>query len=406
MSSIFIVDGDTKHRIKSLGSPVSSGGEGDIYRIDEFRGCLAKIYHRRNNNLVPDRRKIEAMIKQPPKNLVQHVGNRLFPLFAWPTHVVEDEKGNFSGFLMPEISINLAVKLSKYTTRILSLNSLSEDDRSLPRRFEVCRNLSAAIADLHSQGHYFVDLKPDNILMFKSTGIVCLIDNDGFSVRDKSGKRFPAQSYTQQYLAPELLNGGLSPQSIVDDTQDRFALAALMFQILNNGIHPFQGTCLVNSDQWNVDYCVRNGFYPYGFAANTSISPMDASTHECWKKETRHLFDRAFASRQIQSRPSALEWKEHFDTFIRITGSYSACANNPDSVIHIHLTGLGCPECHFESLARNQESGNGDGEQVGVAIPSEDILPPPDPTNIKWLYWIIGIAVAVLVLIFIANSNT
>lgn len=345
------------------GSAIKSGGEGDIFRVAARPGYLAKIYHGRNTSSRFNRRKTEAMIARPPERMSNSISGTTLPLFAWPTHVIEDASGQGVGFLMPEIPTDRAVTLSKYMSRQLANRHLSEDDRSLPRRFQLCRNLAAAIAELHRQHHYFVDLKPENIFMFKDTGIVCLIDNDGFSIDGGGGERFPAQTYTSQYLAPELLRNNIPPANISDDFQDRFALAALMFQILDNGLHPFQGTPQIQTEDWNIDYCVRNGYYPHGLKPNPAIAPSAASVHDCWDLATRTLFDRAFAGSQPSDRPTAAEWRNHFEQYAQANGRFERCALEPKLVTHIRLAGKDCPECRLADLIRQPP------------LPS----PPPEP---------------------------
>ena len=393
MSSFRIISHGTVTTINLAGPAIKSGGEGDIFRVAEYSGCLAKIYHGRNSSSRFDRSKIEAMIARPPEKMSSLFNGTTLPLFAWPTHIIEDSHGNGVGFLMPEIPTDRAVTLSKYMSRQMAERYLSEDDRSLPRRFQLCRNLAAAIAELHRQNHFFVDLKPDNIFMFKDTGIICLIDNDGFSIDAENNKRYPAKTYTSQYLAPELLKNGSLPSSVVNDWQDRFALAALMFQILNNGLHPFQGVPLIDSDEWNIDFCVRNGYYPHGIHPNAAIRPTESSVHDCWEQPTRALFDRAFASAQPDKRPTSTEWREHLDTFLHSKSKFIRCTNKPRMVTHIHIAGTECPECRVPDIPLPlplPPSGNG--------------LPPPDPSNRKWLYLIFAIAILVVISVSITNA--
>ena len=206
------------------------------------------------------RDKLDAMLKRPPEHLSARANGQKLSLFAWPTHVIEDASGTCTGFLMEEIPLGKAAKLSKYMSRFLMRAALSQDDCSLPRRVQVCRNLAAVVAELHRQKHYCVDIKPQNIYMFKDTGIVCVLDNDSFSIAPiDGGSRFPSSAFTSEYLAPELLRNGMSPEGVVNDTQDRFALAVILFQVLNFGIHPFQGVPKIQTDEWNIDLCVTRG---------------------------------------------------------------------------------------------------------------------------------------------------
>jgi len=386
---LFLVTADGKTPIQLEGAALKSGGQGEIFRVAGFPGRVAKIYHGKTGVHEVPREKIEAMIAKPPSTTAIKLGVETLPVFSWPSNVIEDAAGEMRGFLMSEVPTERAVTLTKFMSRLSSERDLSEDDRSLPRRFQICRNLSAAIAELHRQRHFFVDLKPDNIFLFKDASIVCLIDNDGFSI-DAPGIRYPAQTYTQEYLAPELLKAALPPASVVNDWQDRFALATIIFQILNNGLHPFQGIPGINTEEWHNDFCVLNGYYPYGSAPCPASAPSPASIHDLWSTETKALFERAFTSTQASKRPSAQEWCDHLNQYVSPHNKFKSCARFPNQVTHIHLADGECHECRFlqgtggvspvkpatDSGSPVQTSGSG---LVGAG------LPPPQKGNLLWL---------------------
>lgn len=62
-----------------------------------------------------------------------------------------------------------------------------------------------------------------------------MFDCDGFSIQGEQA-RFPAEFVSEEYIYPE----GMA-QSCEDmgEEQDKFALAVIIFKLLNNGIHPF-----------------------------------------------------------------------------------------------------------------------------------------------------------------------
>lgn len=382
---------------------LGSGAEGDVYKVESLGNCVAKIYRPPN---IPPREKLQAMLARPPESLCIKVSEKIFYMLAWPTHFIENSHGELIGFLMPEIPFNHAVKLSKYSTRLQMQRSLSPDDNSLPRRVWICRNLAAVIAELHRQDHYVVDLKPENIYLFKDTGIVCLVDNDSFSIAaaTPSGPRFPATVFSPEYIAPELLINRLSPQSVTTNTQDNFALAIIIFQVLNNGIHPFQGipkTQLKASDsEWNIDICVEKGYYAYGLQPHAAIAPNPASTHEYWANSTRELFDRAFASHPNQ-RPTAEEWRNHLEWLHGASGIFTRCIKKPDDVKHIHFSGMPCPECKFDNPPDRQP-------------PSVFPPPPPSPSppelpgpsrKLKFAYTAATISLAAAAIFWVNHSS-
>ena len=102
-------------------------------------------------------------------------------------------------------------------------------------RILVCRNLAAIYKELHSKNYFVVDTKPANILTYKKIQGVCLLDCDNFKL---AGTDFNADMMTPEYTAPESMN--MSKEKLGRE-QDIFAISVLFFQLLNNGIHPYQG---------------------------------------------------------------------------------------------------------------------------------------------------------------------
>lgn len=347
MTRYFLVSADTREVLQLGEAVLARGGEADIYRVPGFSSRVAKIFHRRGSSPREQREKLEAMIARPPEPSSVCHGAIDLPVFAWPTNLIEDESGACVGYLMREMPGDRAIPLHFYMSRWSAQRKFSPDDRSLPRRVHVCRNLAAASAELHRQQHYFVDIKPQNIFMFKGTGVVCLVDNDSFSIAGlNDGPRFPASAYSSEYLAPELLRNGMGANSVVDDTQDRFALAVLLFEILNHGLHPFQGVPTMECEDWNIDMCIKRGYYPYGLIPHPVVSPSVRSVHDCLDTGTRCLFDGAFAG----ERPSAEEWRDHFDQLMETSGSFGRCEIKPNDALHIHLAGMPCMECRMQDL--------------------------------------------------------
>jgi DNA-binding helix-hairpin-helix protein with protein kinase domain len=371
MPGHFVVTQGRRHEV-ALEQTGLGGGEGNIYRVRNFQGCVAKIYHVAGT-LPPDRAKLEAMIDKPPRltrlvisgtgqvagaqprDLSAMGGTVVLPLIAWPTHLVEDAHGKCVGFLMPEIPIDRTVPLTKYMARS-TMRSLSEDDRGLPRRIQICRNLAAMVAEIHQQKHFIVDLKAQNILVYKEQGIVCLVDADSFSIAPKrpGEDRYAASAFTPEYLAAELLRNELPPSAVINDTQDRFALAALMYQVLNYGFHPFQGTPKFQVNEWNIALSIREGLYANGLTPSEFVAPSPGSSHDCWDVETRKLFDRAFTA-SPSKRPTAMDWRNHFDALQEPrVRALVPCDYLPSAGHHRHFAGLPCPECRREGKRLQQ----------------------------------------------------
>jgi hypothetical protein len=369
-SDYFLVVDGGREPIR-LGPRLVGGGEADIHPVLGRAGCVAKIYHaQRPDASHASRPKLEAMLAKKPVHMTCRVNGEELPQFAWPTHIVEDAAGIFSGFVMQEVPLARSETLGIYMSRSSMRRKLSQDDCSLPRRVLVCANLASAITEMHRQEHYFVDIKPANISMFKDMGVLCLLDNDSFSIAGEEC-RFPASAYTSEYLAPELLSNEMSASTVITDWQDRFALAVLIFQILNNGLHPFQGVPQFVTDDWNIDMCVRNDYYPYGLVANAWVHPPPASVHTTWPVPLRELFDCAFAANQQPSkRPSAKEWRNLLQSF---HNAFERCTEHPNNVLHIHFAGMPCQDCLFEQLVARHEANQLIQRAAGPILSEADV---------------------------------
>jgi DNA-binding helix-hairpin-helix protein with protein kinase domain len=346
-TAVFIVlPGKSARERVALGERIGAGLEAAVYDVAGWNECAAKIYHQPRPQR--QRAKIEAMLANPPEHLFAKVSASRVPLLAWPTHIVEDEEHGFHGFLMRKMPVADSVSLTAYLRGGTPKNPVSDADRSLPSRLQLCWNLCGVLADLHRQGHFIIDFKPQNVRLFKHSCIPCILDTDGCSIRSGDGQRFPAHAYTPEFASPELLAG--SAARVVDDRPDRFSLAVLLFEILNNGIHPFQGILHVEREPNTYEQGIREGQYAYGLAPHPQIDPTAISMHHCLPRTTRQMFDDAFQSTSPEGRPTALQWRDHFKALRGASATFEKCGLQPDHVMHIHFSALPCPQCRSEAI--------------------------------------------------------
>jgi serine/threonine protein kinase/peptidoglycan hydrolase-like protein with peptidoglycan-binding domain len=323
------------------------GATANVYRV-QFNGkdLAAKIYH---SGRVFNKTKIQAMLDHPPQNCEVIQNGQEYPQFAWPQFLVLDENNVEVGFLMPLVDANESFTLDYYYDPGLFKKLRSQDESALSYKLEIAKNLSLLVADLHRQGHFIIDCKPQNIRVFRRNHVVTLLDCDGFSVNGK-GNRFPAELLSTDYIAPEAQLQNSSPAEL-NEFQDRYALAVILFQLLNRGTHPFQGILSDNSISANTnDEKAALKLYPHGTHPNPKIKPRPQSTHHLWPEETRALFDQAFTSTFPSERPSASVWAKHFDTLLA-TKTLVRCDKFPDDAEHIRFRDLDCPACYLKSPA-------------------------------------------------------
>ena len=290
-----------------LGPPLAEGGDARVHPVEGHPALVAKVYH--DPSAEPRRRaKLDAMLAAPPEGRGGAGGADV--RLAWPVALLEDGgDGPPAGFLMPRVDLDRAVVLEMLLTgRARRAAGLSDAYRD---RVAAAANLATAVAALHAQGDHVVDLKPSNVHVYRGSFYVALLDCDGMSIAAPGGAgRFPAHQYTDGYIAPEALRARAKPEAL-GEAQDRFALAVLVFQLLNRGLHPFQGVPAPGADVPTTDgERVAAGLYPYGRGGKGALSPPPRSLYAGFDLATKQLFDRAFAG-GAGRRPSAAEWWAH-----------------------------------------------------------------------------------------------
>ena len=315
---------------------MAGGGAGDVHLSPDLPGQVIKIYRD-----PADRRtyqpKIEAMIGAPPRiPPLQHNGEERHQL-AWPTLIAETEGGEFLGFAMPEIDFGSSVSLERM------LQKRMRAKMGLPEfygyRVSVAHNLAASVAELHVQDHHIIDLKPVNCRIYTDNMILALLDCDGFSIQSRR-KRFAASQFTAEYIAPEA--AGKSPGEL-GVQQDLFALAVMIFRLLNNGLHPFQAKLASRQSGGTLQEMIKAGYYPYGISGSAVCFAPRQSVHDTFPDDLRKAFDQAFLR---TTRPTAAKWRDLLRQYADpSSGKLIRCNVNPQN--HAHF-GHGCGWCVLE----------------------------------------------------------
>ncbi len=317
-----------------------SGGAGEIFGIDTQPNLLAKLYHATTTppQLNHYQRKIQWMLNHKPtlpKISAEYQG---IVQLAWPEAMIMHQS-DFVGFAMRKIAFDQTLELDY----LLNRRQASQEDFDIDygKLVAVCFNLAAIISCLHSMRIAIVDLKPMNVKVYKSELFVSILDCDGFHIATDEF-RSDAPQVTPDYLAPEFQGGSVTHP----EAQDRFALATIIFRLLNYGIHPFSGVG-VNSRDYPPELAgrIRNRLYPYGNSAHKNVLKVPASVHEVLPNALRELFDRAFSASAI-NRPSAQEWVASLSVYaVKHSGQMLPCNRG-----HLKFSSSECPTCLREQL--------------------------------------------------------
>ena len=336
--------GQRRRASVKLGKRVAGGGAGDIFLVPDHPDQVIKIY-RALTDRGAYQPKIEAMLAAPPRDFsFKQLGKKRHQL-AWPTALVETKGREFLGFAMPQIDFDSSVSLERMLQkRMREISGLPE---FYGYRVSSAYNLAASVAELHAQKHHIIDLKPTNCRIYTDGMMLALLDCDGFSIHSEQ-QRFTASQFTPEYISPEAT--GKSPDELGIE-QDLFALAVIIFRLLNNGLHPFQAKLASGKSSKTLQEMIVAGHYPYALSGSSTCSPPRQSVHETFPIKIRKAFDQAFLKK---NRPTAAKWRDLLYEFADPSaGKLVRCEVDPNN--HAHF-GLGCGWCDLEALMKAPRS--------------------------------------------------
>jgi len=411
-----MTEGDTYWSLRGreyrLGAPVEGAGDG-VYSVPLAREIVAVI-HDDGSGLAVRERRVEAMLKLPPAlpDIVED-GVR-FVRMAWPVALLHDRSRKFAGFLMPAVDMQATTPLESV---------LQEDQAraeglptSLGAKINFAARLAVAITELHQHEHHVVHLSPANLRFYRQSLHLAVIGCERFSIRasfERFAARPDAREIALDYVAPEFQGKPIPVGK--EESQDRFALAVLAFQLLNFGIHPFTGIPIRDDVPADIPGRIARNCYAYGSIPHPDLEPSPGSGHLAMPKELRALFDRAFTV-HAGARPQAQEWATWLQFYaIPSNDCVVVCEANAR---HHHFANLPCAACARAALFPGTEGDTDIPPQDDPAAPVEVIAPPyvqpervfpparrPAPPPQRWaalhnLSWLE--VVASLVMLFVA----
>jgi len=258
------------------------GSTGRVLAVPNEPSLVAKLYLRAS----PGReRKLTAMLQSQPAASSSVA-------FAWPLDLLYplDGRDPAVGYLMP---------------RARAAWPLADLCRAEVRRQEhacltwetllrVAANVAAAVHALHLAGHVIGDVNPANILVAEDAAVT-LVDCDSFQVRDRrQGSIYRCPDGLPELTPPELQGQALSQVDRAPD-HDLFGLAVLLFQLVMEGAHPFDGVTQAAGKGPTLEARIAAGHFPYGLKTATPYSlPPSALPFASLSPTLRDLFVRCF----------------------------------------------------------------------------------------------------------------
>jgi Protein kinase domain len=286
---------------------LGTGGEARVYAIPQEPSLVAKVYHEPTGDRT---RKLMAMLANPPDDPLavrEHVA------IAWPVDLLLTSDGRHQcvGFLMPRLS-GMHPITAIYNPRARRQKHLWFD---YFRLHHTARNLAAAVHALHTRGYVIADVKPSNIFV-TDTALVALVDTDSFQVRDaRRGIVYRCLVSTPEVTPPEL-QGQRSTDIDRVPEHDLFGVAVIIFQLLMEGTHPFDGLFQGSGDPPSYEARIAAGYFPYSGGRRVPFRPKPSAPpfeilHPTLQQLFRHCFEDGYD--QPKARPDALAWRSALD---------------------------------------------------------------------------------------------
>jgi DNA-binding helix-hairpin-helix protein with protein kinase domain len=326
---------------------------------------------------------------------------------------------------MPYVDHDETYSLDNFFDPVLS-KRLKPFESALTLRIQLAINLCELIENLHKNKNYFIDIKPQNIRVYKKNHKVILLDCDGYSINNfnESPSRFDAELISTDYIAPEVTRDNLKINTL-GLQQDLYGLAVILFQLLNRGTHPFQGITIdKNISASTNDERASLGLYAYGLNGNWKVKPRPQSIHNLFLTETRELFDKSF---ETDSRITAAEWSKHFKEIL-VNKKLELCQKVDRSrklqkdLIHMKFYGKECIGCKLEleqpSVIKNKKSYESKillhvskssskklTSQKSFSVKNASIKKPEDFNFVKFLEYAVAIIAIIVLMVECSGEN-
>lgn len=206
------------------------------------------------------------------------------------------------------------------------------------------RNVAAAVATVHSNGHVIGDINQKGFLV-SADATVRLIDCDSFQVV-AAGKKYLCVVGVPEFTPPELHG---QPFGRVERTpnHDAFGLAVLVFQLLFMGRHPFAGRFLGRGDL-PIERAIREFRFAYSQSASTKeiLPPPHSLALSSVSFSVASLFERAFSAAGAHgNRPTAHDWTAALE---KLSNELKSC--DADRAHRFHSSLSGCAWCAIERV--------------------------------------------------------
>lgn len=316
---------------------LARGGEGVVYHLPWDSSSLAKIYL---DHKAVRGEKLRTMIANPPVDPMRSSQPPWISI-AWPTDLVVDVAGQVRGYIMPFIQGMKPIYAAYHPVA---------RDKAFPRfdyRFPYFAgaNLATAMQALHVKRYVVGDVNEKNILV-NAKALVTAIDTDSFQVPNERGSFHRCRVFVPNYAPPEIQNQDLTKVDRGPE-QDCFGLAVLLFQMLMEGNHPYDGIYTGVGESPTLAERITLGSFPHGGMHGVPVRPRPLAPNFGYlDPQLQSMFRLSFIDghHDPRYRPTAEAWKLALRD---VSNALITCHVQPRHFFSPHLDL--CPWCAYEA---------------------------------------------------------
>lgn len=182
---------------------------------------------------------------------------------------------------------------------------------------QLTASLAHAVAVVHAAGYLVRDFQPMNVMVTPDYRAV-LIDADSFIHKD-APELIRTDLVYFPWRAPELVDideGG----AIATENHDLFALAQMLFAILMGETHAFDAFLIDKTRDPDIERWIRDCQFPHSMRRPMREAiefSFGCPPFSALPEAIRELFERAFAPEGKRQRPTAAEWLNVLNQWLR-----------------------------------------------------------------------------------------
>lgn len=287
------VTGLRSGRSYPLGAVIGTGVEAQVFAVEDNDTLAVKVFER------PTIFKIAKVTLLADQKLDQAIKDVALPI----EEVVNPADGNVVGFVMKRFS-----GVSMQTLMAAPGQMRHAPDFNRLHYARMALSLIKQADALLSKGVLLADISPRNFMIAKEDGKlnpdrVIVIDVDSAQLGNAVTGLIPAEGHTPDYLAPCLIESGITPMTLRSKASLFFSVALLALQLVLAGVHPFS---ICSEDDKDLADHILNKRFPFGVGElrrEANAIPGGAYLWSHLPKSAKGFFASIFRSDGERSKP-------------------------------------------------------------------------------------------------------